>query len=216
MKKFFLIMTMISSSILTYQNTQAQVDTKASTILNAASTKLKSYTTMKLEFTYSMVNAKTKINESKSGIIQVKGNKYKLDMGGQAVFCDGKTIWTYIKDDEECNINNVSTQEDAMNPLSILNNYSQNFKSKYIKDIVQSGKTYQLVDLTPIKGKSYYKVRIAIEKANSQVGSIIVYDKNGSTYTYLISKLTPNLTLSDAMFTFNASKYPGVEMNDMR
>lgn len=216
MKKFFLTILMISTSILAYHNAGAQVDTKATTILNSASTKMKSYTTMKLEFTYSMVNTKTKVNESKAGIIQVKGDKYKLDMGGQTVFCDGKTIWTYIKDDNECNINSVSATEDAMNPLSILNNYSKNFKAKYIKDMVQGGKTYQIVDLTPIKAKNYYKVRIAIDKATSQVGSTIVFDKNGTTYTYLISKFTTNTAITDTMFTFIAANYPGVEMNDMR
>jgi outer membrane lipoprotein-sorting protein len=216
MKNIFLTLIMISTSILTYHNAKAQDDTKATTILNAASTKMKSYTTMKLEFTYSMVNTKTKVNETKAGIIQVKGDKYKLDMGGQSVFCDGKTIWTYIKDDNECNINSVSTQEDAMNPLAILNNYAKNFKPKFIKDMVQGGKNYQIVDLTPLKTKNYYKVRLAIDKATSQVGSIVVFDKNGSTYTYLISKFTTNTPMADTIFTFVATNFPGVEVNDMR
>lgn len=214
MKKLFFT-TFILISMLSIQ-LNAQDDTKATTILNAASTKMKSYSTMKIEFTYSMVNTKTKVNETKAGTIQIKGDKYRLEVGGQIVFCDGKTVWTYIKDDNECNINDASTQEDAVNPLSILNNYSKNFKAKYIKDMVQNAKTYQIVDLTPIKGKSYSKIRLAIDKATSQISSSILYDKNGTTYTYLITKFTTNTAMADSLFTFVATNYPGVEVNDMR
>lgn len=216
MKKIFKPLIISFIATLAIQSSVAQTDTKATTILNTSGTKLKSYTTMKIEFTYTMVNEKTKVNESKSGVIQIKGDKYKLEMGGQTVFCDGKTVYTYIKSDNECNINNVSTTEDAMNPLTILNNYSKNFKAKYIKDIVQGGKTYHIVDLTPIKGKNYYKVRLTIDKITSHISSTVVYDKNGTTYTYTITKFTTNLIMADSIFTFVASNYPGVEINDMR
>ncbi len=214
MKKLFFTAFILSSIISIQLN--AQDDTKATTILNASSIKMKSYTTMKIDFSYSMVNTKTNINESKIGTIQIKGDKYRLEVGGQIVFCDGKTVWTYIKDDNECNINDASTQEDAINPLSILNNYSKNFKAKYIKDMVQNAKTYYIIDLTPIKGKNYAKIRLAIDKTTSQISSSIVYDKNGTTYTYLITKFATNAAMADTLFTFVATNYPGVDVNDMR
>jgi outer membrane lipoprotein-sorting protein len=196
----------------------AQIDdSKAKTILDGVSAQMKAYSSMKIEFTYSMTNAKTNVNESKSGVIQIKGSKYRLEVGGQIVFCDGKTVWTYLKDDKEVNINNVSTQEDAVNPTTILNNYATNFKPKLINDkLVEGGKTIAVIDLTPIKGKSYYKVRLNIDKAAQQIASTIVYDKNGSTYTYTITKFTSNSAMDDTMFTFNKADYPGVEENDMR
>ena len=195
----------------------AQIDdSKAKATLDGVSSKMKSYTTMKIEFSYTMLNTKTNVNETKSGTIQIKGNKYHLEVGGQIVFCDGKTVWTYIKDDNEVNINNVSTQEDAINPTTILNNYSLNYKPKWIKEVIDGGKTIEIIDLTPLKGKSYYKVRLNIDKVAQQITSTIVYDKNGSTYTYTISKFTSNLTMDDAIFTFNKANYPNVETNDMR
>ena len=195
----------------------AQIDdSKAKTILDGVSAKMKSYTTMKIEFSYTMLNTKTNVNETKSGTIQIKGNKYHLEVGGQTVFCDGKTVWTYIKDDNEVNINNVSIQDDAINPTTILNNYSLNYKPKWIKEMIDGGKTIEVVDMTPLKGKSYYKVRLNIDKIAQQITSTIVYDKNGSTYTYTVSKLTSNLTIDDAIFTFTKANYPNVEVNDMR
>lgn len=194
----------------------AQDDTKATTILDGVSTKMKSYTSMKIEFSYNLSNTKTSVNETKTGTIQVKGSKYRIELGGQIVFCDGTTVWTYIEDDEEVSINNVSTQEDAVNPTTILNNYATNFKPKYIKESVEMGKTYQIIDLTPLKTKSYYKVRLYIDNTLQQIASTIIYDKNGSTYTYIVSKFTTNLTMADSLFTFSAADYPDAEINDMR
>jgi outer membrane lipoprotein-sorting protein len=195
----------------------AQIDeSKAKTILDGVSAKMKSYTTMKIAFSYNMVNTKTNVNETKTGTIQIKGNKYHLEIGGQTVFCDGKTVWTYIKDDNEVNINNVSTQDDAINPTTILNNYSLNYKPKWMKEMIDGGKTIEVIDMTPLKGKSYYKVRLNIDKVVQQITSTIVYDKNGSTYTYTISTFTSNVTMDDAIFTFNKANYPNVETNDMR
>jgi outer membrane lipoprotein-sorting protein len=194
----------------------AQDDTKATTILDGVSTKMKSYTTMKIEFSYTMTNTKTSVNETKTGTIQVKGSKYKIDIGGQVVFCDGTTVWTYIEDDDEVNINNASTTEDAVNPTTLLNNYATNFKAKYIKEAVEFGKTYQVIDLTPIKTKSYYKARLYIDNTIQQIASFIFYDKNGSTYTYVVTKFTTDLTMEDSTFTFNKADYPDVEENDMR
>ncbi len=191
-------------------------DTKAQTMLDAVSAKMKGYSTMKIAFTYTIINTKSNINESKSGTIQVKGSKYHLDIGSQKVFCNGTTVWTYLKDENEVNINSVSTQDDAVNPTTILNNYKANFKAKFIKEVVEGGKTLMVIDLTPIKGKSYFKVRLNIDKTAKEIVSSIIYDKNSTTYTYKINSLTSNVTLSDDLFTFNKTKYPGVEENDMR
>lgn len=205
-----LVIFFISASL------NAQDDTKATTILNGVSTKMKSYTTMKIEFSYTMMNEKTGVDESKTGTIQVKGSKYRIEIAGQIVFCDGTTVWTYLEDDEEVTINSVSTQEDAVNPTTILNNWTTNFKAKYIKESVEFGKVYQVVDLTPLKTKSYYKVRLYIDNTLQQIASTIIYDKNGSTFTYVVTKFTSDLTMADTMFTFSTTDYPDAEINDMR
>ena len=217
MKKIEFFALSLLTLVLCGIKSNAQIDdTKAKTTLDAVSAKMKSYTTMKIDFTYSMVNDKTKVNESKSGTIQIKGSKYHLEIGGQVVFCDATTVWTYLKDDNEVNVNNASTQEDATNPTTILNNYSKNFKPKFIKEEVQGGKTIAVIDMTPTKAKSYYKVRLNIDKIAQQIVSTSVYDKNGSTYTYTVTKFASNLPMVDALFTFVKANYPGVQVNDMR
>jgi outer membrane lipoprotein carrier protein len=216
MKKTSTFMISVLILTLTGINVNAQKDdTKAKAILDSVSATMKAYSTMIIAFTYTMINTKTKVNETKSGTIKVKGSKFKLEVGGQIVFCDGKTKWTYIKDDNEVTINNASTADEA-NPTNILTNYALNYKPKWIKDVIEGGKSLAVIDMTPIKAKSYSKVRLNIIKSAKQISSSTIYDKNGSEYTYKVNKFTTNLVMADTIFTFNKADYPGVTENDMR
>jgi outer membrane lipoprotein carrier protein len=214
MKKIVLL---LSSTLLLMPALMAQNDAKAKVILDGTSKKIKTYTSYKIEFTYKMENTTKKINEVKVGNIIVKGDKYRLEITGQTVICDGKTVWTYIKDANEVNIDNIKTDDDAINPTKLLNMYEKNFTYKLIKETTLNGKYVQIIDLKPIKGKKYFKVRLTIDKALLQIISSVVFDKNQTTtYTYLVTKFTPNIPVTDASFTFNKASYPGVEVNDMR
>ena len=73
-----------------------------------------------------------------------------------------------------------------------------------------------LIDLTPKTTQSYYRIRLFINKANNQILRIALYDKDNTIYTYHIEQFKSNVTLADSYFVFDKSKYPGVEVNDMR
>ncbi|MEI8204378.1 MAG: outer membrane lipoprotein carrier protein LolA [Bacteroidota bacterium] len=204
-------------SIILFQFAMAQVtDNTAKGILDKVANKNKAYSSIKIDFTYSLQNPKTKTNESKKGTLYMKGKKVRLEMSGQTIINDGKTVWTYIADAEEVTINNFEENAESISPTSLLTNYNKNFKPKYIKDSKKGAKIIQIIDLTPIKGNSYYKVRLEIDKNSLQIESSTVYDKNGSTYTYMINKMTTNTLLDDQKFIFKKSDFPKAEINDLR
>ncbi|HPB19627.1 MAG TPA: hypothetical protein PLC00_02495, partial [Bacteroidales bacterium] len=64
--------------------------------------------------------------------------------------------------------------------------------------------------------KSYYKIRLEIDNNTKLLTGASVYNKDNNTFTYVIDKLTPNITVSDSYFVFNTSEHPGVVVNDMR
>ena len=74
----------------------------------------------------------------------------------------------------------------------------------------------QTLDLTPVKAQSFYKVRLEINKSANMVYSSTVYDKNGTTYTYIVSNFIENPKVFDSRFTFDKSEYAGYSINDMR
>jgi len=190
----------------------AQTDKKAESILNGVSATTKSYKTIRIEFTYKMENVSQKINDSYKGVLVSKGNKYKLTVSGQDVICDGKTVWTFLKDANEVQINNLSDSEESINPTNLLSTYTKNFKSKLIKETPQQ----QIIELTPIEKKNFNKVKVTIDRAKKMINTLAIYDKNGSVYSYIVNKMDVNQNFYDSMFTFKSADHPGVEEIDMR
>lgn len=196
---------------------QAQGDKKAQEILKGVSNKLKSYKGIKADFTYALENPAAKINESQSGTFHLKGKKFRVNLKQQEIICDSKTIWTYLKDSKEVNVSNLDPKEASMNPADIFSMYEKGFKYTFVEEKNIAGKLCQVIDLTPVNGdKSYFKVRLTIDKKQKQLVESKVFDKNGSRYTYSIKSLQAANNLDDAFFTFNKAQYPGVDVIDLR
>jgi len=210
------IALLIIFSLINFTTFSQQQDKKAKTILDNVTEKTESYKSMKIDFTYSMENKSADINESKDGSITLMGDKFRLEIASQLVISDGETVWTYLADAEEVQLNSVEDDDESINLNKILTSYSEDYKSRFIKATQEEGINVQIIDLVPNEGKSYFKVRLVINEAKAQIIKSIIYDKNGSTYTYKINKFVGNPSVSVKDFTFNPSEYPDVDIIDMR
>ncbi|RYY09766.1 MAG: outer membrane lipoprotein carrier protein LolA, partial [Chitinophagaceae bacterium] len=95
--------------------------------------------------------------------------------------------------------------------------YERGFKYKYIGESKVGAKTHQIIDLTPIDTKkAFSKIRLSIDKNAKQVANVVIYDKSGTVYTYGVKTFVPNVKLPETTFAFDAKKYPGVEVVDLR
>ena len=188
-------------------------DPKAVALLEEVSKKAKGYKSIKVDFSYTMENPKAKINEEKTGTLWVSGDKYRMSAAGQTVICDGKTIWTYIKESNEVQVNTLENKDDALTPSKLLTSYNTNYKSKIIKSVDPA---IESVELIPNSRKNFTKAILGIDKAKKQVKSFTLYDKSGNTFTYKIKTYLTDTPVTDADFIFDAKKFPGVEVIDMR
>ncbi len=209
MRKLLMIAALVVFTISGF----AQNDKKATAILDDVSAKTKLYKTIKLDFTYAMDNTKENIHDKFKGTLISKGDKYKLTAAGQDVISDGKTMWTYLKDANEVQINNAGEDDESFTPTKLLSGYSNDYKSKFISEKGNN----QLIELYPVKkGKSFTKVQLTIDKAKKQISKFVIFDRNGSTFSYIVDKFVTDQAIADNIFTFNKTDHPGVEMNDMR
>jgi len=209
MKKLLMFATLVVFTLSGF----AQTDKKATAILDEVSAKTKLYKTIKIEFTYAMDNAKEKIHDKFKGTLLSKGDKYKLTAAGQDVISDGKTMWTYLKDANEVQINNAGEDDDSFTPTKLLSGYSKDYKSKFIEEKGNN----QIIELYPLKkGKTFTKVQLTIDKTKKQIAKFVIYDRSGSTFSYIVDKFVTDQAIADNVFTFNKAEHPGVEMNDMR
>ena len=197
----------------------AQTDSKAKEILAAVSKKYRSYDVVKTDFTFTLNNAQAKVKETQQGTLYVKANanKYKVAMTNQDLISDGKVQWTYLKNDKEVQISNVDNSGDAINPAKIFTIYEKGFKYLYTGESKVGAKTYQMIDLSPTDTKkSIFKVRLSIDKLSKQIANVVIFEKNGNTYTYNVKTFSPNIKVPETTFAFDTKKYPGVEVVDLR
>lgn len=194
----------------------AQKKKKAIQILDQVIEKNESYENIEVEFTYKMENLEASINESTNGTLLVKGDKYRLNIEGQVMVCDGNNLYTLLIDDEEVMINSIEEDTDAITPNNLLSSYKTSYKCKYLKEDKYKGQIVQIIELTPLKGRTFTKIKVVIIKELRQILSFSIYDKNGSMYSYIIDKFTTNTKLDSKAFIFNESDYPDFEIVDMR
>lgn len=209
--KRLVMMAFLTASCFT---SQAQSDPKAKTILDDLSAKTKAYTSIKAEFT-SVTEKKDKSKETQNGKIQIKGTKYKLEITGHDIYCDGKTVWDFIKDANEVQVKDMETGgEDAINPSTIFTMYEKGYKYKFDGEDATS-QTISLFPLNPDK-KKFHTVKLVIDKTKKQISSIKILMKDGSTQTWTIKSFTTNTPIPDTDFTFDTKAHSGVSVEDLR
>ncbi|MDF3078577.1 MAG: gliding motility protein [Sphingobacteriaceae bacterium] len=197
----------------------AQTDARAKSILAQVSQKYRTYNIIKADFTLTIDNPAAKIKQSQTGTIYVKSktNKYKVTLKDQDLISDGKTQWTYQKQDKEVQVSDVDNSQNSINPAQIFTIYEKGYKYLYVGDGKINGRSTYTIDLSPVDTKpSFFKVRLSIDKANKTISNAIIFDKGGAKYTYLIRSFTPNVKVSESIFSFNPKAHPGVEVVDLR
>ncbi|MCX6286083.1 MAG: outer membrane lipoprotein carrier protein LolA [Bacteroidetes bacterium] len=200
---------------LAFVSAYSQKDQKATELLDQVSAKTKAYKSIKADFSYKMENAKARINEEKQGTLLLSGDKYRMQASGQTVICDGKTIWTYMPESNEVQVNSLDNKDEALTPSKLLSNYNTNFKSKILPDKSSDPNTVK-VELLPNTIKNYNRAVLAVDKLKMQVKSFVIYDKSGNIFTYTITRFQTDLPVNVTDFNFDPKKFPGVEVIDMR
>ncbi len=195
----------------------AQNDAKAKGILDAMSKKMNGLNSLKTNFALKLAGSNGKVKETKKGTFYMKGPKYRVTLAGQEIICDNKTVWTYTKDANEVQVSNFDPNAQTISPAKLFTNfYDKEYNYKYAGTRKVNGKDCNIIELSPVnKSKGFSKVELAIDKSNTIVGGNI-WEKNGNQYQYEVSGFTPNAPVADNMFTFDAKKYPGVEVVDLR
>jgi outer membrane lipoprotein-sorting protein len=213
MKKAILAALLLSASV----SLRAQYDPKALEILEAMSKKYKAIPSFEASFSYTLTNETEKINEEFKGKMMVKGDKYRLTLPEQEVINNGTTIWTYLPEAKEVNIDNFDPTSEDLNPSKFYEIYTKGFKYLYLEDKTEGGVLVEVVDLVPEKRDAqYFKVRMNIVKKDKSIHSWTMFDKAGNLYKYSITKFNPAAKIDDTTFSFDPKKYPGVEVVDLR
>ena len=181
-------------------------------ILKQLSTNTKSYTFMDVDFDFNFINITQEINENQKGNIKISNNKFRLDLNEQIVISDDSTQWIYLKESNELQIMEFDSEDEMLSPNKLFTIYENGYKNQYIelKD------NNHIIDLFPVESNEFKNIQLHINKDKIQLNKIILFDKNGGSFSYMITKFITNTNFDDNLFKFNTEEYPDLEIIDLR
>lgn len=146
-----------------------------------------------------------------SGSISIKGKKFHATTPQAVVWFDGKTQWTYMKQNDEVNVSNPTEEElQAINPYNFINIYKKGFKlsSKTVNN------SYEVHLKATNKKRNIQEMYIIVDQKSYRPTHVKML-QNGKWSVLIISGLK-TITLSDNLFQFNAKDFPQAEIIDLR
>jgi outer membrane lipoprotein-sorting protein len=198
-------------SALTLNFSFAQ-DSKSQGILDKVSAKMKDYKSFYLEFSASVKNSSTGLNESEIGKGWVKGNKFYASYGENTIISNGSKTWTVVKEEKsvyETDAN--SNDEESINPKKLMTIWESGFKNKYEKEETLGSDKVHVIYLYPKNPSKveFHTVILYISKDDLELKKAIMKAKDGTIMTYSLTKFSPNSSAEDSKFVFDSKKYPG-------
>ncbi len=215
MKKVYFGLMLLSLALNTMAQTPKGMgasDPKAKVILDAVSAKLKTYKNVESKFSIKIENSAGKSLGTKAGSFYLKGAKYRITATGQEVFSDGSNSWTLDKASKEVTISKIDPSSNTITPQKLFTNF---YDKDFLYKLNGTTKNVSEIELTPIdKTKPIYKMLLYI--TNNAITSAKFLEKTGNKYTLSITSVKPNAVLADPLFIFDAKKYPGFDVVDLR
>jgi len=213
----FAFLTLFSLSFAFAQTQQdLAAEVKGEQLLRETSQQIKSYRSLKIQFTYEMENSQLNVKESMKGELLSQGDSYHMLVDGNLFISDGVNTWSYLEEMNEVYLNLLENSEGGLTPTSIIDEFETQFRARYIRQETHKGKKVEIIDLIPLTPQAFYKYRVALDTTGKMLVYTIAYDREGGTYTYNIDRVETNASIPAGQFTFNASRFPGVEVIDLR
>ncbi len=167
-----------------------------------------------------MLNKEGKQTEKQNGKVQIKGEKFKLEIPGNLILSDGKNLWNYNTDAKEVTIKNFdSKNEDQLNPSKLFTLYEKGYKYKFDKEEKVGTVACSIIDLYPAEKpekKKFHTVKLYIDKTKKQITQIKMLMKDGTKQVYELKSIKPNLILDDKVFVFDTKGLKADQIIDER
>lgn len=145
-----------------------------------------------------------------SGYGSMRGEAYLINISGQELISNGEILWTYLIDDEEVMISEV-TEDNNNSPISIIKSLTDNTNVCFIKNETD----IKTIEVKANDEDAFDKIQISVDK-DLKIKNVHIFSMDGNEFIYEITNFKTNQELPDEMFIFNEAIYPNVEVIDMR
>jgi len=204
-----LILIILSSSL------SAQKDPVAATILDRFSEDALSAPAIHMKFSIKVHDKVEDTEQESDGQVFIKDNMYRLEIPDNIIWYDGAATWTLAPDVKEVTVTLPDPEDNAFltSPSSLFDLYKEGFKYRLLEESTRGS----VIDLYPEdpSGVDFSILRLVIDKQNRLV-SAEYRRKDGIDLYVDINEYNLKETYPDSFFTFDPSKYPDVDIIDMR
>lgn len=210
--RVFVVFICLSTTLLYSQEKSAKdiLDRSLTAFTNAGG--------VKASFLFTLEDTRNKMNETFNGNISMKSDKFFLETPDFLVWYNGENQWMYMKEDNEVNLMkpDVDDNSQMLSPVAILSLYKKGFNYKYKGEKTVDKKNIHEIELVPQQKNDWKMVVVQIDKSTNLPSNIVIKYTNGINNIVKIVKYQTNLSFPDSFFSFDKSKYPQVEIIDLR
>ena len=183
----------------------------AEALIRVLVNQVKSHQNMEMKFSYQISPDEKTLIDAQKGKAWLQGEAYKIELPEQQTISDGKTIWSYLVDDEEVLVSNATEGTDNT-PLKLLTSLDKNYAAT-LTNIDAQGNA--VIELANPKGQ-YKRITLKINAKKTELKNVDIYMEDGSKVMITIEEMKFDQQLDDKFFTFDAKKRPNVDVIDMR
>ncbi len=146
-----------------------------------------------------------------SGTIAIKGKKFYATTPQAKIWFDGKTQWTYLKNNDEVNVSNpTEAQLQAINPYNFINLY----KNGYTYTMNTAGTNYVIHLTSNSANRKIKELFITVNKKSYEPMQVkMLQGKKWTTFDITSIKKEK---IADSQFRFNSKDFPKAEIIDLR
>ena len=146
-----------------------------------------------------------------SGTIAIKGKKFYATTPQAKIWLDGKTQWTYLKNNDEVNVSNpTEAQLQAINPYNFINLY----KNGYTYTMNTAGTNYVIHLTSNSADRKIKELFITVNKKSYEPMQVkMLQGKKWTTFDITSIKKEK---IADSQFRFNSKDFPKAEIIDLR
>jgi outer membrane lipoprotein-sorting protein len=158
------------------------------------------------------------INEIQNGYALIEKEKFYYKTEEREVICDGKNVWTYLLEDNECYIDLLEDLDNTLNPSEIFTIWKEGFKFKYMNKTIVNNQTIHKIKMFPSQPdkSNFHTIIMDINGSLKLITEASVKTKDGVNIKTTISKLTRNPKINTEQFSWDAESHPNSDEIDNR
>ena len=201
----------IACLLLLFAAQAVSAQNNADALIRVLVDQIKSHKNVEMAFNYQLSPDGKNLGEAQKGHAWLQSEAYKIEMAEQQTISDGKTIWSYLIDDEEVMVSNASEGTDNT-PLKLLTSLDKSYVAS-LTNIDAQG--IASIELANPKGQ-YKRISLKVNTKKAELKSADIYMEDGSKLVVNVEEMKFDQKLDDKFFTFDAKKHPKVDVIDMR